>query len=83
MVIALELSYDGGAIWLPGGGGTAKGGEIRDKAGNVRATTEFRWSWPEPDNPNRRVRGTITINGSALKMGMSLNLLTAAEVRSA
>lgn len=79
LTTALELSYDNGVTWVGGGGGQAPGGVLLDKNGNVRTVTEFRWTWPDPDNPLRRIRGTINIAGGNLKTGATLNLMTAAE----
>lgn len=77
--IDLELSQDNGNTWGPGGAGYGKGGTV-DKEGSRNSTAWWKWSWPNPDNPNRKVRGSIVIN-RAIKTGGTFNLLTAAEAR--
>lgn len=77
--VALELSQDGGLTWSPGGGGEAKGGTV-DRQGNRNATAWFKWSWPNPNNPDRKVRGAITVS-KAIKTGGTFDLLTLEEAK--
>lgn len=79
VIINLELSQDGGLSWGPGGSGYAKGGTV-DRQGNRNSSAWWRWSWPNPNNPNRKIRGTISIN-KAIKTGGTFDLLTVEEAR--
>lgn len=73
--VQLWLSYDSGVTWLPGGGGTARGEpDRRGKTGLPLTTVAFMWTWPEPDNPNRRVKGTLTLSGGSLQTSGVLTL---------
>jgi hypothetical protein len=52
-----ELSQDDGVNWLPWGGAGTGGGVIPDAP-----FSSFTVQLPNPTNPNRRIRGSMTLN---------------------
>ena len=76
----LDVSLDGGLTWqsdlgIPRQGFTAQGGVVTDRRGNVIAVTVGVFPLPEPDNPNRRVRGSLTITGGVLNASVAVAVL--------
>lgn len=63
--IALDLSRDNGATFAPLTRFTAAGGIARDKAGNEAAFSQV--LEPVGTGPQRRLRGTITVNGGPIR----------------
>jgi hypothetical protein len=59
----LELSQDAGGTWLPwGAAGTSGGSIINPKTGSPYTASSSTVLLPNPTNPNRRARGSVTIN---------------------
>ena len=60
---ALELSQDGGTTWLPwGGAGTVGGDVINPSTGLPLTDSSFAVFLPNPANPLRRARGSLTLS---------------------
>jgi len=67
-----ERSPDGGATWLFEGAFTAEGGAVTGPDGTVATQTSATFSFPDPTNANRKVRGTLTVSGVAFKTDGSI-----------
>jgi len=66
--LSLELSLDGGATWIPGGAFEADGGVFIDRFTGLPVTESVAYfSYPEPGNSNRKIRGTFEVIGVAFK----------------
>ena len=62
----LFLSLDGGTSWKPWGGAGTVGGEIIDSITKQIVTESgMEMALPEPSNPNRKVKGTVSISSEA------------------
>jgi hypothetical protein len=66
--ILAERSMDGGATWEGGGGVGFAGGVIDPDTGLLQAEVGFHVDLPQPDNPTRRLRGTITMNEDVITL---------------
>lgn len=63
--VKFEISFNGGTTWEPGGGFGAVGGVIiNPKTGLPLDFTTGEVTFAQPANPNRRVRGAITITNN-------------------
>jgi len=65
--MALEVSYDGGSTWEPGGAITGATGGIETTKIGENPTASFTFSYPTQPN---QVRGTLTVtNGPLVTQG--------------
>jgi len=72
--VKIDLSLDGGKTWIDTYVGfTAYGGEVRKVDNTVSPASTVARALPEPDNPNRMIRG-IFENAENLKSEISLEL---------
>jgi hypothetical protein len=62
---SFELSQDDGINWLSWGGAGTVGGVIQDEGGNTLTFSAFTVQLPNPTNPNRRIRGSMSLNETA------------------
>lgn len=67
--IALEVSYDGAATFLPGGGGTAQGGIALGKGSAERAQTFFTFTYSQVPT---HIRGTVTVASGPLRTAVTV-----------
>lgn len=74
--ILLDLSLDGGVTWIAGYIGASRTGAPLsiDRNGVVSPAAWFARSLPEPNNPNRMIRGQSVISGGAITLAGSLVL---------
>lgn len=71
---SFDISFDGGATWIPGLlGFTAEGGPllsptpVNPNPNHTIASADI----PQASNPNRKVRGKLTITGGAVRITAS------------
>jgi hypothetical protein len=63
-VLNLEVSFDAGATWLPGGGASRQAGPKGfNRLGQPATTLGFKATFLQPTNPNRQVRGSLVLGG--------------------
>ena len=74
MEMQLEISFDNGTSWQILGAFTAEGGVVLDMLGNVATKTSIKIGVPQPQNNNRKVRGTLIISGAAFTTSGILTL---------
>jgi hypothetical protein len=80
-----ELSLDGGTTWSPNPSGerdfpwgpfpvtfSAFGGIILGKDGQPSLLSGFVTDLPQPSNPDRRIRGTVTISGGTVRAPVTI-----------
>lgn len=74
LMIAMEISMDGGVTWV-GGGSTDMAcradGTFRDRAGNILSTVSATFTWPRNVT---HLRGSIVIEGAAIRTGGSIEV---------
>jgi hypothetical protein len=63
VTIVLQVSYDGGTSYLPGGSFSAKGGRALGRNGAVLAQTAVTFRYSEPIT---HVKGTISVTNGPL-----------------
>lgn len=82
--LTLDFSLDGGTTWAsttpsratdPYPLGITLDGGALDKSGNPRAEYFVNAPLPDPTNPNRRIRGVVTIAGTPLTTTGTLTLI--------
>ena len=57
---SFDLSFDGGATWIsPYCGFGARGGDYYFRTGILAEYSMVTIALPQPDNPNRKIRGTM------------------------
>jgi hypothetical protein len=63
----IDISYDSGATWTPLVAGSAPGGAAIDPStGLPYVYSEIGAPLPQPENPNRRMRGSFTVSGASV-----------------
>lgn len=67
-----EVSLNGGQTWIP------KGGFVNEPGGSG-SSVFFVFGFPEPTNPNRRARATLTVTGGVCDISASIRLLDGTE----
>lgn len=73
--VTLEISFDNRASWVPGGGWTAVGGSIiNPKTGLPLEFTIGEVTFLQPKNPDRWVRGSITLTNNTANIFHSVAL---------
>lgn len=71
--VQLFLSLDNGKSWTFWGGFGTSGGQVIDSATDKIATSSsIGVELPEPDNPNRQIKATLTVTGIC-KTGMTVS----------
>lgn len=60
--IIAQLSFDGGNTWIDWGGFGAYGGDARQRDGSIAAESTFGIQLPDTQNPQRQLRGRVTVN---------------------
>jgi hypothetical protein len=82
-----EISLDGGNIWSPKASGedvfpwgvfpitfSAQGGNFIGKQGQIVAFSGFDMPLPEPQNPNRQIRGFVDVKGDVVRTAVTLEI---------
>lgn len=66
MAWSIELSLDAGRTWLPWGAAETTGGDIiNPRTGLSYLESNFTVTLPEPENPDRQLRGQVSISEDA------------------
>lgn len=63
LTIELDISYDNGANWSELEHATYQGGPLIGDGGAVLSTLHIQTTFHQPDNPNRRMRASLTAIG--------------------
>lgn len=71
--IIAQLSFDGGNTWIDWGGFGAFGGDIHQRDGSIAAESTFNIQLPDTQNPQRQLRGRVTVN-RALNTAITVNI---------
>jgi hypothetical protein len=85
MNFRLELSLDAGATWSPDPSGqeafpwapfpitfSGRGGAMPMPGGGTLANSTVSFDVPQPDNPNRQVRGSMVVEGATLRTTITI-----------
>ena len=75
LMVQLWVSVDGGVSYWPGGGGTAQGGSLLDRAGQPLTETMWAWSLPEVGNPNRKAKLHLMASQKFVRIACSLEFV--------